>query len=207
MKHGIDWNAITAVGVLLEFQRARVILRVGLSGYDIDVLAETANKKQLILQNTKAETRGFDKFRAAGVNSVLCSSPLAVGLLRKGGIPTGLTGDWHPAPKGLRAAAADGAEWVEKHGNGETFSSIALQYAIMRARQNCNPSFAVSTITGISTISDLEENVSAAKRLLRVASFTGEEAPESLHNYIELNQQTLERNGPLFERARSILRE
>ncbi|RGP69675.1 hypothetical protein FSPOR_4487 [Fusarium sporotrichioides] len=33
-------EAVTALGVLLEFQRAGIILRVGISGYDIDVLAE-----------------------------------------------------------------------------------------------------------------------------------------------------------------------
>jgi D-arabinose 1-dehydrogenase len=35
-------EAVTAVGVLLEFQRAGVALRVGISGYNIDVLAEVA---------------------------------------------------------------------------------------------------------------------------------------------------------------------
>ncbi|KAI8648474.1 Aldo-ket-red domain-containing protein [Fusarium sp. Ph1] len=215
-------EAVTAVGVLLELQRARVILRVGISGYDMDVLAEVASMvrqryghpvdvvqtwAQLTLHNTQVETRGFELFRAAGVYSVYCSSPLAVGLLRTGGIPTGLTGDWHPAPEGLRAAAAEAAQWVERNGNGESLSSIALQYAILKARQSCTASFTVSTITGISTLSDLEQNVAAAKRILEVAPFTCGEASESLQSYNQLDQQTLERNGPLFERVRSILGE
>lgn len=215
-------EAVTAVGVLLELQRARVILRVGISGYDIDVLAEVASTvrqryghavdvvqtwAQLTLHNTRVETRGFELFRAAGVNSVYCSSPLAVGLLRSGGIPTGLTGDWHPAPKGLRAAAAEAAKWVERHGDGESLSSIALQYAILKARQSCTSSFTVSTITGISTLSDLEQNVAAAKRILEAAPFACDESSESLQSYNQLDQQTLDRNGPLFERVRSILGE
>ncbi|KAF9770710.1 hypothetical protein IL306_011684 [Fusarium sp. DS 682] len=208
-------EAVTAVGVLLEFQRAGTILRVGISGYDIDVLAEVANLArkrygrpvdvvqtwaQLTLQNTQAETRGFDQFRAAGVNSVFCSSPLAVGLLRTGGIPTGLTGDWHPAPQGLRAAAAEAAEWVDKNGNGESLSSLAMQYAILKAKQNCTPSFSVSTITGISTVSDLEQNVNAAKRVLKAAN-----EPESLLSYEELDSESVETKLALFDRVRSIL--
>ncbi|KAG7419344.1 hypothetical protein ACKAV7_003929 [Fusarium commune] len=210
-------EAVTAVGVLLEFQRAGVILRVGISGYDIDVLAEVASlarKKyghpvdvvqtwaQLTLQNTQAETRGFDRFRAAGVNSVFCSSPLAVGLLRTGGIPLGLTGDWHPAPQGLRAAAAEAAEWMDKHGDGESLCSLAMQYAIVKAKQNCTPSFSVSTITGISTLSDLEQNVVAAKRVLK-----GVGNSESLLDYTELDSQSVESRLSLAERVRLIIGE
>ncbi|KAM0541542.1 hypothetical protein ACHAPJ_013211 [Fusarium lateritium] len=214
-------EAVNAVGVLLDFQRSGVILRVGISGYDIDTLVEVATMvrqrygrsvdvvqtwAQLTLQNTQAEARGFDRFRAIGVNSVFCSSPLAVGLLRSGGIPIGLTGDWHPAPKALRAAAAEAGQWVEKHGNGDNFASIALQYAVMKARQNCTPSFAVSTITGISTMSDLQQNVSATKKILSKAS-NDEKASESLQNYTELSSEVVESRKPVFDRVRSILGE
>ncbi|CCT65208.1 related to Pseudomonas L-fucose dehydrogenase [Fusarium fujikuroi IMI 58289] len=210
-------EAVTAVGVLLDFQRAGVILRVGISGYDIDTLAEVARLArekydhpvdvvqtwaQLTLQNTQAETRGFDRFRAVGVNSVFCSSPLAVGLLRTGGIPLGLTGDWHPAPQGLRAAAAEAAEWMDKHGGEENLCSLAMQYAIVKAKQNCTPSFSVSTITGISTLSDLEQNVVAAKRVLKAAGDS-----ENLLDYTELDSQSVESRLALCERVRLMLGE
>ncbi|KAG9506441.1 hypothetical protein J7337_003424 [Fusarium musae] len=210
-------EAVTAVGVLLEFQRIGVILRVGISGYDIDVLAEVASLArqkyghpvdvvqtwaQLTLQNTQAETRGFDRFRAAGVNTVFCSSPLAVGLLRTGGIPLGLTGDWHPAPQGLRAAAAKAAEWMDKHGEGESLCSLAMQYAIVKAKQNCTPSFSVSTITGISTLSDLEQNVIAVKRVLKTDGNS-----ESLRDCTELDPQAVESRLSLAERVRLIIGE
>ncbi|KLO92024.1 L-fucose dehydrogenase [Fusarium fujikuroi] len=210
-------EAVTAVGVLLDFQRAGVILRVGISGYDIDTLAEVARLArekydhpvdvvqtwaQLTLQNTQAETRGFDRFRAVGVNSVFCSSPLAVGLLRTGGIPLGLTGDWHPAPQGLRAAAAEAAEWMDKHGGEESLCSLAMQYAIVKAKQNCTPSFSVSTITGISTLSDLEQNVVAAKRVLKAAGDS-----ENLLDYTELDSQSVESRLALCERVRRMLGE
>ncbi|KAF5985765.1 D-arabinose 1-dehydrogenase [Fusarium coicis] len=210
-------EAVTAVGILLEFQRAGVILRVGISGYDIDVLAEVASLArqkyghpvdvvqtwaQLTLQNTQAETRGFERFRAAGVNSVFCSSPLAVGLLRTGGIPVGLTGDWHPAPQGLRAAAAEAAEWMDKHGEGESLCSLAMQYAIVKAKQNCTPSFSVSTITGVSTLSDLEQNVVAVKRVLKTDGNS-----ESLISCTELDPQAVESRLSLAERVRLIIGE
>jgi aryl-alcohol dehydrogenase-like predicted oxidoreductase len=208
-------EAVSAVGVLLEFQRAGVVLRVGISGYDIDVLAEVATLAQqrygrpvdviqtwaqLTLQNTQAETRGFARFRAAGVKSVFCSSPLAVGLLRTGGIPVGLTGDWHPAPQGLRAAAAEAAQWVDEHGNGETLAFLAMQYAILKATQNSTASFEVSTITGISTLSELEQNVAAAKTILKSAN-----ASESLQDYTELDLQAVRSRSGLYERVQAII--
>ncbi|KAG5657612.1 hypothetical protein KAF25_007645 [Fusarium avenaceum] len=208
-------EAVTAVGVLLEFQRSGVVLRVGISGYDIDVLAEVATLAQqrygrpvdviqtwaqLTLQNTQAETRGFARFRAAGVKSVFCSSPLAVGLLRTGGIPVGLTGDWHPAPQGLRAAAAEAAQWVDEHGNGETLAFLAMQFAILKATQNSTASFEVSTITGISTLPELEQNVAAAKTILKSAK-----ASESLQDYTELDLQAVESRSGLYERVQAII--
>ncbi|KAH7033156.1 NADP-dependent oxidoreductase domain-containing protein [Microdochium trichocladiopsis] len=211
-------EAVTAVGVLFDFQRQGTIHRVGISGYDMQVLADIAKLArerygkpvdviqtwaQLTLQNTQAESRGFDAFRAAGVNSVFCSSPLAVGLLRTGGIPVGLTGDWHPAPKGLRAAAAEAGRWAEEHGDGEAFSSFALQYAVGKARQNCSPSFTVSTITGISTISELEQNVSAAKKILRPAADSGE--PTSLLQYCDIDESAWKKNEPIFDGIRATL--
>jgi len=208
-------EAVTAVGVLLEFQRDGSVLRVGISGYDIDVLAKIATIAkerygrpvdvvqtwaQLTLQNTQPETRGFAQFRAAGVKSVFCSSPLAVGLLRTGGIPVGLTGDWHPAPQGLRAAAAEAAKWVDENGNGESLAFLAMQYAILKAKQNCDASFEVSTITGISTLSDLEQNVAAAKTILKSAKES-----ESLRDYTELDLKAVESRSELYDRVRSML--
>ena len=181
-------DALAAVGVLFDLHRMGTIRKVGISGYDLDTLAAVATSvrerygrpldviqtwAQLTLQNTQVEKRGLNLFRAAGVNSVFCSSPLAVGLLRNGGIPAGRTGDWHPAPPGLRAAAQQAALWTEQQGH--SMASVALRFAISRARRNCSPGFAISTITGISTLSDLEQNVATAKQILE----NDPEAPKS----------------------------
>ncbi|CAK7233304.1 hypothetical protein SBRCBS47491_008562 [Sporothrix bragantina] len=170
-------EAVAAVAVLFELQQAGVIRRVGISGHNMKTLARVATLArhrhgrpldviqtwaQLTLQNTLAEQWGFELFRAAGIHTVFCSSPLAVGLLRNGGIPVGRTGDWHPAPPGLRAAVQQAAQWVEESkARDETLASVALRYAVSKAMQNRRDGFMVTTITGTSTISDLEENVKA----------------------------------------------
>lgn len=170
-------EAVKAVGTLFEIAKTGAIRSVGISGYKIETLARVAtlarerygrpvdvvqNWAQLTLQNTRLEQGGFDALHGAGVKAVVCSSPLAVGLLRYGGIPVGRTGDWHPAPHGLRAAAQKAAEWVEAQ--GESLSSLALRFAIARAHRNSRPGFTVTTATGISSLSDLEANVKTARR-------------------------------------------
>ncbi|KAK6212719.1 hypothetical protein LQW54_004986 [Pestalotiopsis sp. IQ-011] len=196
-------EAISAVEVLLEFQRAGKIRRVGISGYDIETLAQIATAvrdrygkpvnvvqtwAQLTLQNLKVEKFGIDLFQAAGVTSVLCSSPLAVGLLRRGGIPKGLTGDWHPAPPALRGVVQTTAEWVGQQ--SENMASVALRYAIAKSVQNCRPRLTVSTIMGVSTMTELEENVATAKLCATTQ---------------ELDEPAYKRGRPLYDHIQGAL--
>ena len=172
-------EAITAVGVLFEIAQTGRIHHVGISGYDIDVLSNIAfiarerfgqpidvvqSWAQLTLQNTQLERRGFCRFRDSGVTLVCCSSPLAVGLLRSAGVPVGNLGNWHPAPEGLRVQVQRAAGWVEKR--NENLALLALRYAVGRAQRNSSPDLLVTTICGIGSISDLEQNVSAVNRAL-----------------------------------------
>lgn len=218
--------AVGAVEVLFSLQQAGVIRRVGISGHDMRQLARVAtlvlNKlgrpidviqtwAQLTLQNTLAEQWGFDLFRAAGVNTVFCSSPLAVGLLRNGGIPTGRTGDWHPAPPGLRVAVQKAAQWVEEGGGeGEkkkTLAALALRYAVSKAMQNCRDGFNVTTITGAGNLSDLEENVATVKQILKVPDTVTTSPSPTLGQYTVLDPAALARDQPLFDGVRAILGE
>ncbi|KAL1893984.1 hypothetical protein Sste5346_006125 [Sporothrix stenoceras] len=213
-------QAAGAVEVLFSLQEAGVIRRVGISGHDMRQLARVAtavvNKlgrpldviqtwAQLTLQNTLAEQWGFDLFRAAGVNTVFCSSPLAVGLLRNGGIPTGRTGDWHPAPPGMRVAVQQAAQWVEGD-KKETLAALALRYAVSKAMQNCRDGFTVTTITGAGSLSDLEENVATVKQILKVADMVTTSSP-TLDQYTELDIAALARDQPLFDGVRAVLGE
>lgn len=204
-------DAVEAVGTLFDIAKTGAIKCIGISGYDIEALTAVAvqvrskygrtvdvvqNWAQLTLQNTKLEQRGFAEFRQAGVKAVCSSSPLAVGLLRNGGVPLGALGDWHPAPQGLRAASRQAAEWVELQ--GETLASLALRFAIWRAQENSSSGFTVTTITGIGSMSDLEQNVLTARQLFKPSTGVVDESGD-------FDQEAVERDQPLYEGVRSIL--
>lgn len=202
-----DEDTVNAIGVLLEFVQQNKIKHIGLSSYRTDILAHRArlvrekygrpvdviqNWAQLTVQNSRLETEGLQAFREAGVSCVLASSPLAIGLLRKGGVPVGRLGDAHPAPAGLRAAAQEAAEWTETQ--GETLAATALRYTLWRAHENSRDSVCVRTITGISSIAEINENISAAKKLL------GEDLAHPT-----LNQAQVEKDRVAFAHIREML--
>lgn len=209
-------EAVVAVGTLFELARAGVIKCVGISGYSIRILETVAflvrakygqpvdviqNWAQLSLQNTRLEQEGFEAFRSAGVRAVCNSSPLAVGLLRDGGVPLGALGDWHPAPQGLRDSAKRAAAWVEMQ--GDSLASLALRFAIWRARENSSPGFSVTTITGITSITDLEQNLQTARSMLRVAGDSISRDDYSDNQVIEL--EVIRHDLPLYKEVREIL--
>ncbi|KAL2866189.1 Aldo/keto reductase family-domain-containing protein [Aspergillus lucknowensis] len=173
-------DALQAIGVLLEMAAAGKIRYIGISGYPIGVLARVAcrareiygrpldviqNWAQMTLQNDRLEQEGLQAFKDAGVSCVCSSSPLGTGLLRDQGVPVGRLGDWHPAPEGLRKAAQSAATYVASH--GESLASLALRYALRRAQYSSTPDFRVGTIVGATTVTEVEQNVSAALRVLR----------------------------------------
>lgn len=215
-------EAVEAVGILQELSRNGVVKYVGVSGYDIERLeAVSLGARQrfgdpvdvvqswgkLTLQNTELEKKGLEAFRKAGVKAVCSSSPLAIGLLRNDGVPVGALGNFHPAPAGLRAAAQIAACWVRSE--GDDLASLALRFSISRAMQNCQPGFIVTTITGIGSISDLEENVKTAKQILKVSRPPTTEDMSSIiqpfYNYDCIDETMAKRDEPLYSTVRNIL--
>lgn len=214
-------EAAAAVGTLLELKSAGRVKHVGISGYDLDALINVArrvlatysqpvdvvqNWAQLSLQNTRLEHYGLPALRAAGVQAVCNASPLACGLLRSGGVPVGQLGDWHPAPAGLRDASQRASAWVEAR--GDTLASVALQFAVVRSLQGASPGFSVSTITGISTLSDLDQNVTTAAKVLDpLGTQSTDQAMtnESLLGRNTLNETAVAASVPLFEGVQQIL--
>ncbi|KAJ5659959.1 hypothetical protein N7507_006410 [Penicillium longicatenatum] len=173
-------EVIQAVGVLIDMVREGHIRYIGISGYRIDILARLArrvreeygraldiiqNWAQLTLQNDLLAREGLTAFREAGVSCVCSSSPLAIGLLRENGVPVGDLGDFHPAPPGLRQAAQAASEYV--NARGESLAALALRYAIVRAQLESSSEFRVTTIMGIASVAELEENLASAQKVLR----------------------------------------
>jgi aryl-alcohol dehydrogenase-like predicted oxidoreductase len=184
-----DEEAVVAVGVLFEFARQGKINYVGVSGYCLDKLIRVSNLvrerygrpldavqnwAQLTLQNTQLETKGLASLRDAGIDCIFNSSPLCIGLLRDGGVPVGSLGDFHPAPAGLRKAAADASEWLQSR--GENFASLALRYAISEHISATNRPPGACTIFGGGSIWEIDQNLAAVEQILEA---TGEASRES----------------------------
>ncbi|OAL25723.1 hypothetical protein AYO22_04712 [Fonsecaea multimorphosa] len=216
-------EALQAVETLYELSNSGVIRCVGISGASIDILQAVASRAfansgravdvvqiwgQLTLQNTRLEQGGLDAFRIAGVKAVCNSSPLGIGLLRSGGVPVGALGNWHPAPLGLRAVCQEAADWVEAE--GDHLASVALRFSISRAQRACRPGFNVTTITGIISESDLEDNVRTAKQILQkpntmCSNAARESFDDLLFQYGHLDEEAVRRDRPLYEGVRKIL--
>jgi aryl-alcohol dehydrogenase-like predicted oxidoreductase len=209
-------EAARAVETLYGLSSSGVVRCVGISGADITVLEAVALRVlsqtgravdviqawgQLTLQNTRLEQRGLEAFRRAGVKAVCSSSPLGVGLLRSDGVPVGALGNWHPAPPELRAVCQQAAKWVQDQ--GDNLASVALRFAISRAQQACRSGFNVTTITGITSLSDLEENILAAQTILQKPDTRY--LDDMLFQYGGLNEETVERDRPLYEGVSKIL--
>lgn len=175
-------EVLEAIGVLLDMVRDGQIRYIGISGYRIDILARIArraqekylrpldivqNWAQLTLQNDRLARDGLAAFREAGVSCVCSSSPLAIGLLRANGVPIGDLGDFHPAPQSLRIAAQEAADYVAAR--GESLAALALRYSIRRAQEVSDADVCVTTIMGITSIAELEDNLATAREVLRVS--------------------------------------
>ncbi|PNS15838.1 D-arabinose 1-dehydrogenase [Sphaceloma murrayae] len=207
-------EAVGAVGALFELKKTGAVRNAGVSGYDLDVLIAVAAKvrerygmpvdvvqcwAQLSLQNTRLETYGLAALKGVGVRTVCSSSPLACGLLRDGGVPVGALGDWHPAPAGLRECAQAAAQTMGDH--GEKLSAVALRYAISRAVANSVDGMTVSTITGIGSLDELEENVATARQLLgdwsRPMTGSGRDT--------QVDDELIRKDATLYGLARDVL--
>ena len=211
-----DEDTLGAIGELLSFVRQGKVRYIGLSSYRIDILSRRAalvrerygrpldvvqNWAQMTLQNSRLELEGLKAFEDEGVSCVCNASPLAIGLLRSGGVPQGRQGDFHPAPQGLRKAAKDVAEYMTAR--GESLAALSLRYALWRAQEASHGSFRVCTITGISTISDLTENVETARKIL--ASRSGTQSGDLANVTVDVVQ--VKQDQPLFDKAQAILGE
>lgn len=137
-------EVLTAVRELRRIRDEEGKIRyVGISGYPVDVLCtladvilkETGEPLDCVmsyanysLQNTRLASQGLKRLRAAGVEVVPSASILSMGLLRRGGVPVGALGNWHPAPDALRQAVHRASDWCDKH--NEKLEVLAIRWAL-----------------------------------------------------------------------------
>ncbi|KAF3391338.1 D-arabinose 1-dehydrogenase [Penicillium rolfsii] len=175
-------EVMSALKVLFKLVAQGIVRYVGISGYRLDTLVTLCRAArlryglpldivqswaQLTLQNTLLlSDGGLQALRNEGVSCICNSSPLAIGLLRSGGVPQGSLGDFHPAPAKLRALSQQAAQWVEAQ--GERLSTLSMRFSISQALLSSSDKFRVSTITGVSSILELEENVAAARQVFGI---------------------------------------
>lgn len=116
---------------------------IGISGYPLDVLCSIAKRvlretgepldavmsyANFTIQNQLLATKGIKQLQEAGVDVVPNASPLAMGLLRREGVPVGSMGSWHPASNELRAAVKRASDFCDRH--DERLEVIAIRYAL-----------------------------------------------------------------------------
>lgn len=130
-----------------ELRRIRdeegTIRYVGISGYPLPVLCSIAHRvlretgepldavmsyANFTLQSTLLASSGIKDLKAAGVDVVPNASPLAMGLLRREGVPIGSMGNWHPSSNSLRAAVERASDFCDRY--DEKLEVIAIRYAL-----------------------------------------------------------------------------
>lgn len=194
------------LGAVRELRRLRdeegVVKFVGISGYPVHILADIAEKvlretgepldavmsyAHFTLQNHLLLSESVPRFQKAGVGVMLNASILGMGLLRQQGVPVGEQGDWHPAPAGLREAAASAAALCKAE--GESLENVTLRWTIERwmnegrdvgsygevlkrkvwrehgSWASVTPRTGINVI-GVSNIAELDETVTIYKSIL-----------------------------------------
>jgi aryl-alcohol dehydrogenase-like predicted oxidoreductase len=205
--HDIEYvtedDVLAAVGVLIELVREKKVRYVGCSAYNLDRLVRVAELVkqqygqpldavqawgQLTLQNTRLEVEALPRFRAAGVNTIFCSSPLCVGLLRAGGVPIGTLGDWHPSPKDLRQAVKEASDWAESQGQ--------------KASTNKSKT---SLILACNSVAELESNLQAIQTITQRSPSAQIRARDDIRDFTKINETILGKDQSYFATVRSIL--
>jgi len=146
-----------ALPTLRELKAQGAIGRIGVTGYDLDLLeqvalAEAVDTVMAYCTYTLQDQRLAPVARrlsARGV-AVFNASPLGMGLLTANGPP-----DWHPAHDRVRDAAM--AAVRRCRALGADLSFVALQFAV----QTASEAGAVSTVIGMSQPETLRRNIAA----------------------------------------------
>lgn len=201
-----------AVSTLYQLVDEGKVRYVGISGYPVGVLLQLATKlkercgraldvvqsySNFSLQNTRLGTY-LPEFCALGVDVVFTAGPLSMGLLRKGGVPVGELGDFHPAPRGLRNACKEAAEFVES--KGDDLASLAVRFVASHWSLEISRVGGSGSVIlgGSSSIYELEENLKSINRIMDLDERSGKRI---------LNERQMAEDDALIVGVKDILAE
>ncbi|RVD87468.1 uncharacterized protein DFL_001703 [Arthrobotrys flagrans] len=137
-------EVLGAVNTLRELRSEGKVGYIGISGYPVDLLTETAEKiydltgegldavmsySNYTIQNTRLASKGLHRLKeVAKVDCIINASLLGMGLLRTQGVPVGGMGDFHPSGDGLRKVCNDAAGFTEE--KGKKLEEVAYRWAL-----------------------------------------------------------------------------
>lgn len=204
-------EVLGAVKTLFDLADGGHIRYVGISGYPLPILLSLCRmiKARLgrqvdavqsyghfTLQNTTLQDYAA-RFRETEVDVLFSASPIAMGLLRKEGVPLGDLGDFHPAPPELRRRCQEAALWVEKQGHD--LAAVATRFVAggWQAGNRRTGGGAAVILGGCSCVAELERNVSSIKEVAELERVAGKRMQASL--------AVTEVDGMLFQGVQDIL--
>ncbi len=143
------------IPALHEIQKSGKARFIGITGYQLRMLAETAGAAAIdtvlsycrhSLLVSDMDTLLTPVLQERGIGLIL-ASPLHMGLLTGRDVPS-----WHPASRRLKAAASRIMEICRKYGADPV--AVALRYSL-------DHSYAASTLVGMSTTEQVKRNLNA----------------------------------------------
>ena len=203
-----ETEVLEAIEVLFELKEKGIILNVGISAYPPEVLTKyiesikskygkvpdvVQNYAHFTIQNTTVNNH-LDHWRSLGVNCIVNSSPLNMGLLS--GKPAAA---FHPAPTGLRNAALTAAKYCADQ--NMSLADIALKFVVGKWNAESTRNGGGFLISGISFVEELEKLVKVYSELLIKPGTAN--ASVKIGNRWELNTANLAKYEPIFAKVRS----
>jgi D-arabinose 1-dehydrogenase len=196
-------EVVEAFSELCKLQEQGKVRYVGISSYHPQVVSRiipklksecgktpdvVQNYAHFTIQNTTLDQHS-QSWLDQGVNCVLNSSPLNMGLLS--GKPAA---PFHPASQGLRDAAMNAARHCEQK-EEMSLPEVSLRYVIGKYNEQRESNGGGFIINGISFVEELNA-------LLAVVADIFEPASKPVTNNMKLNQKRLQELEPIFDRVR-----
>lgn len=158
--HDIEYGQLPelideALPTLRDLQKDGVVGHIGITGYTLDLLEHVACEQQVdtvmayctwTLQDRRLGEVA-QRLNQAGIG-VLNASPLAMGLLTRGGAP-----QWHPAHADVQRVCQDVADLCERE--GVNIAQVALQFALTTAAEHG----IATTVIGTASAENMLDNI------------------------------------------------